>query len=192
MASSFTQSKNQSLYNSPRCFSLFPPLISFLITLLLQSLYFSYIGLLASPKTGVPNPWGFRSAGDEQRVSEQSFSSASHHFPLLALPSAPLQTPSLPSPGKNCSPWNQPLMPKRLGTVVSKHQMTEYSLSAESAIFRRFLHGFKSLVKFYLLSESLLDQLNVTSKGTRAWTNPCHLLLLYCLHSNQEEFLYLL
>lgn len=47
------------------CFSLFSPLISFLITLLLWSLYFSYIGLFASPKTGVPNPWGCRSAGDE-------------------------------------------------------------------------------------------------------------------------------
>ena len=60
MASSFTQSKNQSLYNSPRCFSLFPPLISFLITLLLQSLYFSYIGLLASPKNRGPQPLGLQ------------------------------------------------------------------------------------------------------------------------------------
>lgn len=57
-------------------------------------------------------------------------------------------------------------MPDRLGTVVLKHQMTEYSLVAESAIFRRFLHGFKSLVKFYFLSESFRDQLNVTSKDT--------------------------
>ena len=70
------------------------------------------------PQTG-SGPWPVRNRAAQQEVSSGQVSKASsaapHRAPSLALPPEPF----LPTPAhlwKNCLPWNQSLVPKRLGT----------------------------------------------------------------------------